>query len=58
MPEQTLLAAALSAGTNARISPGFPEDALDMPTQILDGSTELVTNPGSAPYLADAAGGR
>ena len=52
VPEKTLLAAALSAGTNVRISPGFPEDALDMPTRILNGSAELVTNPGSAPYMA------
>ncbi len=52
VPEKTLLAAALSAGTNVRISPGFPEDALDMPTQILNGSAELVTNPGAAPYMA------
>jgi AcrR family transcriptional regulator/RimJ/RimL family protein N-acetyltransferase len=49
---ETLLAAALSAGRNARISPGSPDDALDLPTRILDASTELVTNPGWAPYVA------
>jgi AcrR family transcriptional regulator/RimJ/RimL family protein N-acetyltransferase len=50
--EQTLLAAALSAGSNAKISPGSPDDALDLPTRILDASTELVTNPGWAPSVA------
>ena len=50
--EETLLAAALTAGRNARISPGSPDDALDLPTRILDASVELVTNPGWAPYAA------
>ena len=50
--EQTLLAAAMSAGSNAKISPGSPDDALDLPTRILDASTELVTNPGWAPSVA------
>jgi AcrR family transcriptional regulator/RimJ/RimL family protein N-acetyltransferase len=50
--EDTLLAAAASSGSNARISPGSPDDALDLPTRILDASTELVTNPGWAPYVA------
>jgi AcrR family transcriptional regulator/RimJ/RimL family protein N-acetyltransferase len=52
VPKETLLAAAQSAGTNAKISPGSPDDALDLPTRILDASTELVTNPGWAPYVA------
>jgi RimJ/RimL family protein N-acetyltransferase len=50
--EQTLRAAAMSAGSNAKISPGSPDDALDLPTRILDASTELVTNPGWAPSVA------
>jgi AcrR family transcriptional regulator/RimJ/RimL family protein N-acetyltransferase len=50
--EETLLSAATSAGRNARISPGSPDDALDLPTRILDASAELVTNPGWAPYVA------
>jgi AcrR family transcriptional regulator/RimJ/RimL family protein N-acetyltransferase len=49
---ETLLAAAMSAGRNARISPGSPDDALDLPTRILNASAELVTNPGWAPYVA------
>ena len=50
--EQTLLAAAMSAGSNVKISPGSPDDALDLPTRILNASTELVTNPGWAPSVA------
>jgi AcrR family transcriptional regulator/RimJ/RimL family protein N-acetyltransferase len=50
--EETLLSAATSAGRNARISPGSPDDALDLPTRMLDASAELVTNPGWAPYVA------
>lgn len=49
---ETLVAAALSAGVNARISPGSPDDALDLPSRILDASAELVMNPGWAPYIA------
>ncbi|HYN55718.1 MAG TPA: GNAT family N-acetyltransferase [Motilibacterales bacterium] len=50
--EETLLAAALTAGRNARISPGSPDDAVDLPTRILNASAELVKNPGWAPYAA------
>ncbi len=50
--EETLLAAALSAGRNARIRPSSPDDAQDLPTRILDASAELVTNPSWAPYAA------
>jgi AcrR family transcriptional regulator/RimJ/RimL family protein N-acetyltransferase len=50
--EETLLSAATSAGRNARISPGSPDDARDLPTRMLDASAELVTNPGWAPYAA------
>jgi AcrR family transcriptional regulator/RimJ/RimL family protein N-acetyltransferase len=49
---ETLLAAANSAGRNVRISAGSPDDALDLPTRLLNASAELVTNPGWAPYVA------
>jgi AcrR family transcriptional regulator/L-amino acid N-acyltransferase YncA len=48
----TLLAAAMAAGSNGHVTPGSPDDGLDLPTRVLDGSTELVTNPGSAPLAA------
>jgi RimJ/RimL family protein N-acetyltransferase len=51
---QTLLAAAMAAGRNGYVTEGSAEDALDVPTRVLDGATELVTNPGAAP-LAVAA---
>jgi AcrR family transcriptional regulator/L-amino acid N-acyltransferase YncA len=50
--EATLRTAALSAGRNAHVKPGSPEDALDLPTRLLDASTELVANPGWAPFAA------
>ncbi|HEX7536435.1 MAG TPA: GNAT family N-acetyltransferase [Dermatophilaceae bacterium] len=48
----TLLAAAMVAGTNGHVTEGSAEDALDLPTRVLDYATELVTNPGSAPLAA------
>lgn len=51
--EETLRAAALSAGRNAYIRPGSPDDALDLPTRIMDGAAELVANPGWAPFAAE-----
>ena len=51
--EQTLLAAALSAGRNAYVRPGSPDDALDLPTRIMDGATQLVASPGWAPFAAE-----
>ncbi|MBL8929973.1 MAG: GNAT family N-acetyltransferase [Kineosporiaceae bacterium] len=57
-PEQVtsseLIAAAMSAGRDARVTEGNPEDAEDLPTRVLDGAAELVTNPGSAPLAAAA----
>jgi RimJ/RimL family protein N-acetyltransferase len=50
--EQVLRAAALSAGTNAYVRPGSPDDAADLPTRIMDGATALVANPGWAPFAA------
>lgn len=50
--ETTLRAAALSAGRNAYVKPGLPEDVQDLATRILDGATELVANPGWAPFAA------
>jgi len=56
VPEQidaeTLLGTAMAAGTNGHITEGSPEDGIDLPTRVLDGATELVTNPGSAPLAA------
>lgn len=51
---ETLLAAAMAAGSNGHVTEGSVDDGLDMPTRVLDGAAELVTNPGSAP-LAVAA---
>jgi AcrR family transcriptional regulator/L-amino acid N-acyltransferase YncA len=51
--EETLRAAALSGGRNAFVRPGSPDDALDLPTRIMDGATELVANPGWAPFAAE-----
>ena len=51
---QTLLAAAMAAGSNGHVTEGSLDDDLDLPTRVLDGATELVTNPGSAPLAAAA----
>ena len=48
----TLLAAAMAAGSNGHVTEGSADDGLDLPTRVLDGATELVTNPGSAPLAA------
>ena len=50
--EETILAAARSAGRNAYVTGGSPLDATDLPTRVLDGATELVTRPGWAPIAA------
>jgi AcrR family transcriptional regulator/RimJ/RimL family protein N-acetyltransferase len=47
-----ILAAARSAGNEAYVGAGSPQDALDLPTRLLDGSAELVTNPSLAPLAA------
>ena len=49
---ETLLAAAMTVGHNGYVMAGSPDDAADLPTRVLDGATELVTNPGSAPAAA------
>ena len=49
---ETLLAAAMAAGSNGHVMEGSADDGLDLPTRVLDGATELVTNPGSAPLAA------
>jgi AcrR family transcriptional regulator/RimJ/RimL family protein N-acetyltransferase len=49
-----LRAVAMSAGRNGHVMPGSLDDALDLPTRILDAATELVTNPGWAPLAAAA----
>jgi AcrR family transcriptional regulator/L-amino acid N-acyltransferase YncA len=49
---QTLLAAAMAAGRDGHVTEGSPDDGVDLPTRVLDGATELVTNPGSAPLSA------
>jgi AcrR family transcriptional regulator/RimJ/RimL family protein N-acetyltransferase len=51
---ETLLAAAMSAGSNVLVADGSADDGLDLPTRVLDGAAELVTNPGSAPLAAAA----
>ncbi|MEI6621714.1 MAG: GNAT family N-acetyltransferase [Actinomycetes bacterium] len=56
LPEQvssdSLLAAAMSAGSNGYVTEGSPDDGLDIPTRVLDGARELVKNPGSGPLAA------
>ena len=42
----------MSAGSNGHITEGSLDDSYDLPTRVLDGATELVTNPGSAPLAA------
>ena len=49
---ETLLAAALTVGHHGYVMAGSPDDGGDLPTRVLDGATELVTNPGSAPLAA------
>lgn len=49
---ETLLAVAMAVGRNGHVMPGSPNDVLDLPTRVLDGATEMVTNPGSAPLAA------
>jgi AcrR family transcriptional regulator/RimJ/RimL family protein N-acetyltransferase len=49
-----LRAVATSAGRNAHVMAGSLDDGLDLPTRVLDGATELVTNPGWAPIAAAA----
>lgn len=47
-----ILAAARSAGNEAYVGAGSPEDVLDIPTRLLDAAAELVTNPSLAPLSA------
>ena len=49
---ETLLAAAMTVGHSGYVMAGSLEDGGDLPTRVLDGATELVTNPGSAPLAA------
>ncbi|HEX6886753.1 MAG TPA: GNAT family N-acetyltransferase [Candidatus Nanopelagicales bacterium] len=50
--QEAILAAVSSTGRHAYIAPGSPDDALDLPTRVLDGATALVTYPGWAPQAA------
>ena len=47
-----LRAVAESVGRRAYVAEGSERDAMDLPTRVLDGASELVTNPGSAPAAA------
>ena len=49
---ETLLAAAMTVGQRGYVMAGSVDDGGDLPTRVLDGATELVTNPGSAPLAA------
>ena len=51
---QTLLASAMTVGQHGYVMAGSSDDSGDLPTRVLDGATELVTNPGSAPLAAAA----
>lgn len=44
-----ILAAARSVGRDPYVSAGDPDDALDLPTRVIDGATQLVATPGWAP---------
>ncbi len=50
--EDVLRAAAQSAGKNVYVGPGSPDDALDLPTRVLDGATSIVSRPELAPLAA------
>jgi AcrR family transcriptional regulator/L-amino acid N-acyltransferase YncA len=49
---EVLLAAAMTVGQRGYVMEGSLDDGGDLPTRVLDGATELVTNPGSAPLAA------
>jgi RimJ/RimL family protein N-acetyltransferase/AcrR family transcriptional regulator len=51
---EALRAVAMSGGRNGHVMPGSLDDALDLPTRVLDGATELVKDPGWAPLAAAA----
>jgi AcrR family transcriptional regulator/RimJ/RimL family protein N-acetyltransferase len=50
--EDVMLAAARSVGKHAYVGPGTLDDAIDLPTRVLDGATQLVTTPELAPLAA------
>jgi AcrR family transcriptional regulator/RimJ/RimL family protein N-acetyltransferase len=50
--EEVLRAAAMSVGRNVYIGPGSPDDALDLPTRVLDAATAVVARPDWAPLAA------
>jgi AcrR family transcriptional regulator/RimJ/RimL family protein N-acetyltransferase len=47
-----ILAAVGAAGRHGYITEGSPDDALDLPTRVLDGATVLAAYPGWAPQAA------
>ncbi len=49
---ESLLAAAMAVGSNGYVTQGADDDDVDLPTRVLDMSSELVTNPGSAALMA------
>jgi RimJ/RimL family protein N-acetyltransferase len=49
---QALLAAAMAAGSHGFVAEGSLDDAIDLPTRVIDGAAQLVTNPGYAPQAA------
>ena len=50
--QDVILAAALSAGRHAYVGEGSPDDALDLPTRVIDGATAMVKTPEIAPLAA------
>ncbi len=50
--EEVLRAAAQSVGRNVYIGPGSPDDAMDLPTRVLDAATAVVARPDWAPLAA------
>jgi AcrR family transcriptional regulator/RimJ/RimL family protein N-acetyltransferase len=50
--EDVLRAAAQTVGKNVYVGPGSPDDALDLPTRVLDGATSIVARPELAPLAA------
>jgi AcrR family transcriptional regulator/L-amino acid N-acyltransferase YncA len=49
---EVMRAMAHSVGKHAYVGPGSLDDAIDLPTRVLDGATQLVTTPELAPFAA------
>lgn len=52
--EDVLRAAAQAVGRNVLVGRGSPDDAIDLPTRVLDSATSMVARPDLAPLAAGA----